>query len=81
MKVLEEGKWKNPWSLDVVCGEKECGAKLRVDEKDVKAVDYRNDYVVECPICGGNVSIAGHSIPLRVKRPLDNKRKYSSCYD
>ena len=81
MKVLEEGKWKNPWSFEAICSEKECGAKLLVDEGDVVAKDYSRFYSVDCPICESNIVIPGNLIPVRVKRPIDKKRKWPSYDD
>lgn len=78
MKVLEEGGWRNPWSKEVQCSEKECGAKLLVDEKDVKPVDYGNGYYVNCPICDQSVNFNAKDIPLRMRRELDKKRKCGS---
>jgi hypothetical protein len=80
MKVLEKGKWDMPWTAEVICTEKQCGAKLLVEEGDVCVVDYssKNDFKVTCMVCGTTVYMSGKDIPLRVTRPLDQKRKYSS---
>ena len=80
MKVLAEGKWKMPWSLEVVCSEKECEAKLLVDEADVKAVDYSNpaSYSVLCPVCNSKSSLCESSVPKWVKWEADKKKKVSS---
>lgn len=80
MKVLEKGKWKMPWSTEALCPQKECGAKLLVEEADVKPVDYssRNDFVAECAICGDTIPIKVAEIPLRLQKALNKKRKYSS---
>lgn len=79
MKILAEGKWKNPWSMEIDCSEKECGAKLLLEEGDVRAKDYSRLYSAECPICESSIIIPGNAIPLRVKQPLDKKRKWPSC--
>lgn len=79
MRLIEEGKWKKPWSIEVVCSEKECGAKLLVEEKDVKPVDYNSGYYTECMICEAQIKITDNSIPLRMKVILDKKRKYHDC--
>ncbi len=81
MKVLEEGKWKMVWSAEMVCSEKSCEAKLLVEEADVKAVDYsssRNDFYAVCAVCGANMNVAASALPLRMKKELNAKRKYSS---
>lgn len=81
MKVLEEGKWKMVWSVEVPCSEKECGAKLLVEEADVKAVydSTPAKYSSECPVCGSVLFLSSASIPLRVKAVADKKKKWSSC--
>ena len=83
MKVLEEGKWKTPWSMEALCPEKQCGAKLLIEEGDVKPVDYasQNTFYAECPVCGTGVDIPGVVLPLRIQRMLNKKRKYSSSWD
>lgn len=83
MKVLEEGKWKQMWSMEMVCPEKQCGAKLLVEEADVKAVNYssRNDFYAECAVCGGSLVITSVMLPLRMSKELNKKRKYSSSWD
>ena len=80
MKVLDEGKWKSPWSVEAVCPEKCCGAKLLVDESDIKAVEYssKNDFYAVCPVCSGHLSFGSSAIPARIARELNKKRKYSS---
>jgi hypothetical protein len=61
MKVLKEGNWKNPWSMEMVCDEHDCGATLLVEEEDVKPVDYskKKDYYAECLVCLFNVPKVG----------------------
>jgi hypothetical protein len=80
MKVLEEGKWKKPWSAEVSCSEKECEAKLLVDESDVKAVDYSSpaSYSVMCPVCKSKVVLSSSSVPKWVKCEADKKKMVSS---
>jgi len=80
MKVLKEGLWKVPWEKEVVCSEPSCGATLLAEEMDVKPVDYssRSDYYVTCPACGTSVDVPAKDLPLRVRRTLDAKRKYST---
>ncbi len=80
MKVLEEGKWKMVWSVEVPCSQKECGAKLLVEEADVAPVDYSDPakYSCVCPVCGSEISLLASSIPLRVKKVADKKKKWSS---
>jgi hypothetical protein len=83
MKVLEEGKWKQVWSMEMSCSEKQCGAKLLVEEADVKPFDYssKNDFYAECAVCGARMSITSLMLPLRMQRDLNKKRKYSSSWD
>jgi hypothetical protein len=78
MKVLEKGSWDNPWSKEAVCSEKECGAKILIEEGDVKPIDYGEDYYAECGICGSHVKISWKDIPLRMRKVLNVKRKYAS---
>ena len=78
MKVLAEGKWKKPWSMEVVCSEKDCGAKLLVEESDVKAVDNSSpaDYFVKCAVCGEVVYVKAAFLPKWVKGDADKGKKY-----
>ena len=76
MKVLEEGKWKMVWSMELPCSEKECGAKLLAEEEDVKAV-YNSSpakYSCSCPVCGSVIYIPPSGIPLRVKAVADKSK-------
>jgi len=77
MKVLEEGNWKNPWSGEYVCCEKSCGAKLLLEENDLKTrfdEDDKNYFV--CPVCGRENNVPSKDLPLRLKEKLNNKRGY-----
>lgn len=79
MKVLEEGKWKTPWSMEMVCSEKECGAKLLVEEADVKPV-YNSSpakYEAVCAVCGSKLSVPSALIPLRLKTEVDKNKMWS----
>ncbi len=78
MKVLEKGNWGNPWSMELICSEKECSSKLLVEEGDVKPVNNQAGYYVLCPVCEKGVSIQSKDIPLRLKRVVDRKRQYWS---
>lgn len=78
MKVIQEGSWKNPWSVEMQCDEKGCNAKLLIEESDVKPVSDVYKYYAECMICDKSISLVADSIPLRVKRIVDKKRKWSS---
>ncbi len=82
MKVLEEGKWKMVWSMELMCSEKECGAKLLVEEGDVKSVYDSSPakYSAECPVCGSVLSLSPPLLPLRLKATVDKKKKWSSSY-
>ena len=79
MKVLEEGKWKMVWSMESLCSEKECGAKLLTEEGDVSAVYDSSPakYSALCPVCGSCLYLPVASIPLRVKVEADKKKKWS----
>ncbi|OGF38049.1 hypothetical protein A2482_00375 [Candidatus Falkowbacteria bacterium RIFOXYC2_FULL_48_21] len=80
MKVLEEGKWKNPWSGEYVCCEKSCGAKLLVEENDLLArFDKTDENYFVCPICGRENNVPRNDLPLRLKEKLNKKRKYYDC--
>ncbi len=84
MKVIKEGKWNNPWSVEVVCPEPDCGATLLVEEKDVVAEGDRyydcKGYYVLCPVCGKKVTVPAASVSPRVKRAAQDRRpsRYSS---
>ena len=80
MKVLKEGGWKMPWSMEAMCPEKECGAKLLVEEGDVSAVDYasQDEFSASCAVCGANIKISAAALPLRVKREKLKRKKYAS---
>jgi predicted RNA-binding Zn-ribbon protein involved in translation (DUF1610 family) len=80
MKVIKEGKWKNPWSTKVTCSEASCGSELEIDEGDLKLDGYRDDSnkpTVKCPICGKE-TIIKDQIPLRVYEALNKRREYRS---
>lgn len=79
MKVIEKGNWDNPWSMEIRCCVSSCGAKLLVEENDVKPT-YNNcsdKYYCVCMICGKSIPIVHSEIPLRVKEVVDKKRSYS----
>lgn len=85
MKIVSEGKWNNPWTLEVTCPCADCGAELMVEEKDVKASGYRYEsgakYSAACPVCGQFISLMSSAISPRVKRDADarrSERPYSS---
>ncbi len=79
MKVLEKGNWDNPWSAEMKCTEKSCGAKLLVEEKDVSPVDYSTyGFYAECMVCGHHMLIKGSELPARLVKELEKKRKYYS---
>ena len=78
MKVLEEGNWKNPWSGEYVCCEKSCGAKLLVEEADVKPVDYASDFYFVCSVCGHKNNVKVNELPMRVREERGKGRKYST---
>lgn len=77
MKLLEKGNWDNPWSEEMVCPEKSCGAKMLVEESDVKPVHYQQGFHAVCMMCGQNMPIPSLSLPKRVKDVAEKSRKYS----
>ncbi len=79
MKVLEIGKWKIPWSMEVMCSEKEYGTNLLIEEGDVSAVydSLPARYSLVCPVCGSCLYLPPASIPLRVKAEADKKKEWS----
>ena len=82
MKVLEQGKWKNPWSGEYVCCEKSCGAKLLVEENDLKPkYDRSNVNYFVCPVCGEENNVLCENLPKRLKDALNKKRQYSIWND
>lgn len=76
MKVLAEGRWKMPWSMEAMCNQKQCGAKLLVEEGDVKPVHYEYGFYAACTVCGTRINIPTSSLPLRIQEALNKKRKY-----
>lgn len=80
MKVLSEGKWNMIWSMEAMCSEKECGAKLLVEEGDVKSVydSWPAKYSAVCAVCGSELSVPAPAVPLRVKAAADKKKKWAS---
>lgn len=84
MKILKEGNWKNPWSHEYVCNEKDCAATLLVDEADLMAPErYDNQaarYEFLCPVCGKKNDVPPKDLPLRIKEALDKKRKVNRTW-
>lgn len=78
MKVLEQGNWNNPWSSEMHCSEKNCNAKLLIEEKDVQPVHYSSGFCAYCMVCGSSVHIPIVSLPKRVKDVAEKGRKHSS---
>lgn len=80
MKVLKEGKWNVPWTMEVDC--RTCEARLLVEEPDVKPVDNESTkYYCVCAICGKHVDLPCKDIALRVRETVDKKRKFWSSGD
>jgi hypothetical protein len=79
MKVLKEGKWHVPWTMEVDCGT--CEARLLVEEEDLKTRLYcATGFVCKCSICGKDIHLAEKDIALRVREEVEKKhpRRYSS---
>ena len=79
MKVLEQGKWQNLWTAEVLCKQSQCGAKLLIEEDDVKAPDYSNGFTYTCPICGAVNYLNENDVPLRVTMKAAKGRKPPEC--
>lgn len=78
MKVLEEGKWQNPWTTETVCKQTQCCAKLLIEEADVAAPDFSNAFTYSCPVCGTVNYLEAKEIPLRVRMKAEKGRKAPS---
>lgn len=79
MKVLKEGKWNVPWTMEVTCTT--CEARLLVEEGDVRTHTYHaTGFTCTCSICGKTVHLAEKDIALRVREEVEKKhpRRYSS---
>ncbi len=75
MKVLKEGKWNVPWTMEVTCTT--CEAKLLVEEVDVKPTyDTHNAFYCLCAICGKENKLLAKDITLRVREAVEKKRAY-----
>lgn len=79
MKIIKEGNWKNPWSREIVCSEKCCGATLLVEEVDLIAPACESNNIVSryefmCPVCAKKNDVPPKELPLRVREILDKKR-------
>jgi hypothetical protein len=74
MKVLDEGKsgllWKD---LEKLCSNDECGAKVLVEEKDVKRDSEDYDFFVSCCVCGSSIIISDSDVPFKLKQKLYGK--------
>jgi hypothetical protein len=79
MKVLDQGKWQNPWTAEVICQQKQCGAKLLIEENDVKAPDYSVSFTYTCPVCGAVNYLNENDISLRVTKKAAKGRKPPNC--
>ena len=75
MKILEQGKWQNPWTDEVICKQAQCGAKLQIEEADVNAPDFSNAFTYTCPVCGTVNHLNEKNIPLRVTTKAAKGRK------
>lgn len=75
MKILDQGKWENPWTAEVLCKQSRCGAKLLIEEDDVKAPDYSNSFTYTCPVCGTMNYLNENDVPLRVAMKAAKGRK------
>lgn len=80
MKIILEGKWKNPWSHETMCADRDCLATLLVEEQDVIAPDYNdlNSFKFVCPICRRENYLKHEVLPRRVKDALNRNRRASS---
>lgn len=79
MQVLKEGKWKLPWTLEVVCTNTSCEATLLVEEGDVlPTYNQMTKYECKCSVCGRTVNLPTNKIAPRVQEAANPKRQYSS---
>ncbi len=77
MKILKEGKWNLPWTMEVDCPT--CEARLLVEEKDVKPTyNLSGSFYCECAICKKRIDLKAKDLPLRVQEEVDKKRSWSS---
>ena len=77
MKIINKGKWDNPWSANILCAETHCQAELEIDEKDLipKGYKYSNGgATIKCPVCGHETFVQD-KLPTRIKESLEAKRK------
>lgn len=76
MKILKEGKWNLPWTMEADCPT--CEARLLVEEPDVKPTHNTMAYFCACMICKKQINLSAKDLPLRVKEEVDKKRTWSS---
>lgn len=82
MKVISEGKWKTLWQKECTCKTPQCGAKLLVEESDIKAPNYTSTFCYECAVCGTENPLPANNIPDRIKQQLNKTRRPSApCSD
>lgn len=79
MQVLKEGKWKLPWTMEVVCLNSACEATVLVEEGDVlPTYNQSSKYECKCVVCGRTIGLPTSQISLRVQEMANPKRQYSS---
>lgn len=86
MKIINEGKWNEPWSgTERVCANKACEATLQVESEDIKPT-HNQPHVFQftCPFCDSTNFIPEELLPGKLRKELEAKRTYyssSSWYD
>ncbi len=77
MKVLKEGKWNEPWTIEIICSNQACEATLEVGEQDVNATNQQGSrYECHCCVCGRSIQIPAERIHLRVRGLADQRRQW-----
>lgn len=79
MRVLKEGNWNDPWSVERDCPT--CKARLLVEEADLKAYDNSTEFYCHCPLCKKIVPIASNLVSPRVREEAGRGRRYWSSDD
>jgi hypothetical protein len=80
MKLIKEGKWLIPWSGEFTC--RECESIFLVEEKDLEPSGNQTDSnYFQCQSCKTTNYVDIKRLPTRVKKELNNKRKYWNSGD
>jgi hypothetical protein len=75
MKVIREGRWNEPWSVEVICSNVACQATLELAEHDVLPSSRNGSrYDCRCCVCGFYTQIPADRIHLRIRMKADAAR-------